>query len=71
MASKLSVLIIGLLVLSLVILTTSTESLIKESKETCIYIGVPCKSDGDCFAPCGRFGSYSICKPEGCCCIRS
>ncbi|CAL9076709.1 unnamed protein product [Musa textilis] len=71
MASKLSVLIVGLLVLSLVILATSTESPIKEPKQTCIYIGVPCQSDGDCFGPCARFGAYSTCKPEGCCCITS
>ncbi|RZR90452.1 hypothetical protein BHM03_00018338 [Ensete ventricosum] len=52
-------------------LATSTETSIKEPKGSCVYIGVSCKSDGDCLGPCGRFGSYSICKPDGCCCFTS
>ncbi|CAD5196745.1 unnamed protein product [Musa acuminata subsp. malaccensis] len=70
-SSKLSVLIVGLLVLSLVMLVASTENPINEPKATCVSIGVPCKSDGDCFGPCGRFGSLSTCKPDGCCCFTS
>ncbi|RWW33900.1 hypothetical protein BHE74_00059886 [Ensete ventricosum] len=68
MASKLSVVIVGFLVLSLVMLVTSIENPIKESEENCVHIGVPCDTDNDCFGPC-RYHDHSTCKPDGCCCI--
>ncbi|URD77166.1 PPR repeat, partial [Musa troglodytarum] len=69
MASKLSVLIVGFLVLSFVVLVASIERPIKESEASYVHIGVPCDTNDDCIGPCGRNSKRSTCEPDGCCCI--
>ncbi|RWW63925.1 hypothetical protein BHE74_00028890 [Ensete ventricosum] len=66
MASKLSVLVVTLLVLSFVMLVTSIDNPIKESEASCVPNGVPCNSNDDCIGSCRLYGT---CKPDGCCCI--
>ncbi|CAL9206982.1 unnamed protein product, partial [Musa hybrid cultivar] len=59
MASKLPVLIVGFLVLSLVMLVTSTGiyQYHLEAEASCVHIGVPCNTNDDCIGPCERNGN--------------
>ncbi|CAL9068929.1 unnamed protein product, partial [Musa banksii] len=58
MVSKFSVITVGLLVISLVMLVRSTETPVKEIGEGCTPIGAPCKTASDCNVPCGREYGY-------------
>ncbi|KAJ8492251.1 hypothetical protein OPV22_013972 [Ensete ventricosum] len=72
MASKLSVLTVGLVVLSFIMFATSTvaENSTKESETGCVDIGTQCSTDSDCYIPCSQkgLGYRWTCKYGGWCC---
>ncbi|CAL9069413.1 unnamed protein product [Musa banksii] len=79
MASKISVLIVSLLVLSLVMLVTSTGYSVDQYHGKCDFVG-GCHTKDDCAEPCAAAGhspAAVICVPDPtggsngkmCCCI--